>query len=70
MMYTQNRALTFREEFDRGQGKEDEAMEVAEREPRGDGESRASKVRKALKDMGRKGGSGSKLRAINVSQQG
>ena len=40
-------------------------MEVAEREPR-DAESRASKVRKALKDMGRKG-SGSKLRAVNVT---
>ncbi len=52
---------------DRGQGKEDEAMEVMEREPRGDGvESRATKVRKALKDMGRKG-SGKRLRAENVS---
>ena len=43
-------------------------MEVAEREPR-DAESRTSKVKKALKDMARKG-SGSKLRAINVSNQG
>jgi len=59
-------ALTFREEFDRGQGKEDEAMEVNEREPGREGgvESRTSRVRKALKDMG-KGGS-KKLRHESV----
>jgi transcription factor SPN1 len=59
-------ALTFREEFDRGQGKEDEAMEVNEREPGREGgmESRTSKVRKALKDMGR--GGSKKLRHESV----
>lgn len=57
-------ALTFREEFDRGQGKEDEAMEVAEREPRDGSESRTNRVRKALKDMGRAGGK--KLRHESV----
>jgi len=59
-------ALTFREEFDRGQGKEDEAMEVNEREPgrEGGAESRTSRVRKALKDMGR--GGSKKLRHESV----
>ena len=58
-------ALTFKEEFDRGQGKDDEAMEVVERAERGDGvESRTTRVRKALKDMSR--GGSKKLRHESV----
>lgn len=42
----QNSAVSFKGVDDRGHGKEDEALEVMEREPRGDGvESRTTKVR-------------------------
>ena len=44
-----NSAVSFKGVDDRGHGKEDEALEVMEREPRGDGvESRTTKVRFSL----------------------